>query len=135
MQSSIGICCVAAALFVAAMCAQPALAQEYPTRPLRLVTGAPGGANDFITRVIAQGLSAGLGQATVIENKPSGVMEGEAVVNAKPDGYTLLSVRWLVEPLPSDAYLIGPGRALAAAGDCRYFTISFPFMIGCNVQR
>src|SRR4051794_41428431 len=78
MQSSTGICCVAAALFVAAMCAQPALAQEYPTRPLRLVTGAPGGANDFITRVIAQGLSAGLGPATGVQNKPQGGLGGEA---------------------------------------------------------
>ena len=77
-----------------------AMAQDYPTRPLRLVTGSAGGANDLITRVIAQGLSAALGQPALVENKPSGVLEGEAVVNAKPDGHTLLSTResWIFRP-------------------------------------
>jgi len=130
MQSSTGFCCVAAALFVAAMSAQPAVAQEYPTRPLRLVTGAPGGANDFITRVIAQGLSAGLGQATVIENKPSGVMEGEAVVNAKPDGYTLLStsanlwISGLMQRVPFDA--LRDFRPITLATSAPYILVVHP---------
>jgi tripartite-type tricarboxylate transporter receptor subunit TctC len=98
-----------AVLCLAAMSATQAMSQDYPTRPLRLVTGSAGGANDLITRVIAQGLSAAVGQPAVVENKPSGVLEGEAVVNAKPDGHTLLStsanlwISGLMQKVPFDA--------------------------------
>ena len=72
-----------------------AAALDYPTRPVRFVVGYPaGGATDILARVIGQRLSERLGQQFVVENKPgAGNNIGtEAVVNAEPDGYTVLLV-------------------------------------------
>src|SRR6195952_246272 len=72
-----------------------ASAADYPTRPVRWVVGyPPGGATDIIARLIGQRLSEKLGQQFVIENKPgAGNNIGtESVVNAEPDGYTVLLV-------------------------------------------
>src|ERR1700749_2526486 len=72
-----------------------ASALDYPTRPVHWIVGfAPGGSNDILARLIGQRLSERLGQQFVIENKPgAGSNLGtEAVINAKPDGYTLLLV-------------------------------------------
>jgi len=71
--------------------------QAYPARPIRIVTAPIGAGNDFMARVIAQGLTAGLGQQLVVDNRPAGIL-GELVAKAAPDGYTLLavgSVLWL----------------------------------------
>jgi tripartite-type tricarboxylate transporter receptor subunit TctC len=68
-------------------------AQEYPTRPVRVIVPfSPGGAVDGPMRVIAQELSKRLGQQVVVENKPgAGATIGtEIVAHAAPDGYTLL---------------------------------------------
>src|SRR5256886_10688400 len=70
-------------------------AANYPTRPVRWVVGyPPGGATDIIARLIGQRLSERLGQQFVIENTPGAGnnIATEAVVNAEPDGYTLLLV-------------------------------------------
>jgi tripartite-type tricarboxylate transporter receptor subunit TctC len=72
-----------------------ARAQAYPTRPVRWIVGyPPAGASDIAARLIGQWLSDRLGQPFVIENRPgaSGNIGTEAVVNAPPDGYTLLLV-------------------------------------------
>jgi tripartite-type tricarboxylate transporter receptor subunit TctC len=72
-----------------------ASALDYPTRPVRFVVGFPaGGATDILARLIGQRLSERLGQQFVIENKPgAGNNIGtEAVVNADPDGYTVLLI-------------------------------------------
>jgi tripartite-type tricarboxylate transporter receptor subunit TctC len=72
-----------------------ASALDYPTRPVRFVVGfAAGGATDILARIIGQRLSERLGQQFVIENRPgAGNNIGtEAVVNAAPDGYTVLLV-------------------------------------------
>jgi len=70
-------------------------ALDYPTRPVRFVVGyPPGGATDILARLIGQRLSEKLGQQFVIENKPGAGnnIATEAVVNAEPDGYTILLV-------------------------------------------
>ena len=70
-----------------------ARAQTYPSRPVRLVVGAPaGGGFDIVARLMGQWLSERLGRPFVIENRPgaSTNIATEAVVNAPPDGYTLL---------------------------------------------
>jgi tripartite-type tricarboxylate transporter receptor subunit TctC len=72
-----------------------AWAQNYPTRPVRIIVGfAAGGGYDIIGRLIGQRLSDRLGQPFVIENRPGAAtnIATQMVVNAPPDGYTLLLV-------------------------------------------
>ena len=67
--------------------------QAYPNRPLRLIVGyPPGGGADNAARIIGSWLAERLGQPVVIENRPGGGtnISVQAVVNAAPDGYTLL---------------------------------------------
>jgi len=69
--------------------------QAYPSRPVRLIVGfAAGGANDIVGRLMGQSLSERLGQQVVIENRPgaSTNIATEVVVNAAPDGHTILLV-------------------------------------------
>lgn len=67
-----------------------ALAQTFPERPLRIVTSQAGGGNDVQARAIARGLAELLGQQVIVENRPSGVIRGDIVAKATPDGHTLL---------------------------------------------
>jgi tripartite-type tricarboxylate transporter receptor subunit TctC len=70
-----------------------ARAVDYPARPVHLVVGVAAGAtNDLVARLIGQYLSEHLGQQFVVENRPGagGNVAAEGVVNARPDGYTLL---------------------------------------------
>jgi tripartite-type tricarboxylate transporter receptor subunit TctC len=81
----------AAAAFPAA--ARVGYAQDYPTRPVRLVVCFPGGtATDIVARVTAQALSERLGEQFAVDNRPgaAGNLGTEFVVRAPPDGYTLL---------------------------------------------
>lgn len=65
-------------------------AQPYPERPVRIVTAEAGGSQDVAARILAVGLTHALGQQVVIDNRSSGVIPGEVVARAKPDGHTLL---------------------------------------------
>ena len=70
-------------------------AQSYPSRPVHWIVGfAPGGGNDIVARLMGQWLSERTGQQFIIENRPGAGtnIATEAVVNAPPDGYTLLLV-------------------------------------------
>jgi tripartite-type tricarboxylate transporter receptor subunit TctC len=81
-------------LFIVAMAGSmaSASAQNYPTRPIRLLHGfAAGGAADTLSRIPANGLSKRLGQPIVIEAKPGvgGNLAATAIAKAEPDGYTI----------------------------------------------
>jgi tripartite-type tricarboxylate transporter receptor subunit TctC len=83
--------------------------QAYPTKPVRIVTAPAGAGNDYVARVIAQGLSGSLGQQLVVDNRPAGIV-GELVAKAPADGYTLLaigSVLWLT-PFLQDGVAYDP---------------------------
>jgi tripartite-type tricarboxylate transporter receptor subunit TctC len=66
--------------------------QNYPVKPVRIITAEPGGGNDFAARVLAQGLTRSLGQQVIVENRggAGGAIAAEAAAKAPADGYTLL---------------------------------------------
>ena len=83
---------VGALAVLAGLCGA-ALAQSYPTRPIRLIVPfAAGGANDIVARLIQPDLEKALGQPIIIENKPAatGIVGTDLVAKATPDGYSLL---------------------------------------------
>lgn len=99
-----------------------ARAEDYPAKPLRIVTSEAGGGNDVPARIVAQGLTLALGQQVVIENRPSGVVPAEIVAKASPNGYTLLfynNALWtapLIQTTPYDALRdFAPVSAIARA--------------------
>ena len=104
---------------VAGTAALPAVAhiahaQDYPTRPVRLVVGfAAGGTQDVIARLLGQWLAGPLGQQIVIENRPgaSSNVAAEAVIRSPPDGYTL--------------FMVGPNNAINAS---LYDKLTFDFV-------
>jgi tripartite-type tricarboxylate transporter receptor subunit TctC len=103
-----------AAFTAAACCAAVALAQTYPSKPIRLVVPfAPGGSSSIVARAFSAEMSKGLGQQFVVENKPGagGNIAMEEVARADPDGYTLIIGHvgtlamnpYMFEKLPYDA--------------------------------
>jgi tripartite-type tricarboxylate transporter receptor subunit TctC len=79
---------------VCAAVSAPARAEDFPTRPIYVVTSSPpGGGGDVLVRFLAQKMSALANQTVVVENKPGagGNIATDFVANAKPDGYTMLA--------------------------------------------
>jgi tripartite-type tricarboxylate transporter receptor subunit TctC len=94
--ASMPICAHKAWLIAASLAAAlaPALAQQYPVRPITIVIPLPpGGSNDIMARAVADKLTAALGQPVVVENRAvgaSGTVGTRSVARSAPDGYTLL---------------------------------------------
>ncbi len=96
VTSMLGLC--------AALAAPHALAQTYPSKPVKILIGfAAGGPTDVIARVLAQDMTATLGQSVIVENRTgaNSLIATEAVAQAVPDGYTVLfaSLSHNVNPL------------------------------------
>lgn len=126
--------CCALPLIAAAVLPMTALAQAFPTAPIKLVVPfAPAGGTDAVARAVAQSLSKQLGQPVVVENRPgaAGALGAMNVVRAKPDGYTLLlgsngpiAVSPGLDPkLPYD-----PARDLVAVASIA----AVPFLLAAN---
>jgi tripartite-type tricarboxylate transporter receptor subunit TctC len=87
--------CFAAAIACMLIAGMPALAQNFPNRPIHFVVGfAAGGPNDIVARILGEWLSNRMGQQWVIENRAGsgGMLAAGAVANSAPDGYTLMFV-------------------------------------------
>jgi tripartite-type tricarboxylate transporter receptor subunit TctC len=81
-----------ALLCLLAPCLQPANAQDYPSRPIRIISPVPaGGLSDVALRPVAQELSKSLGQTVIVDNRPGagGTLAGRACAQASADGYTI----------------------------------------------
>src|SRR5215472_11409126 len=113
---SLAVACIGLAVTGA-----PARAQDYPTRPIKLIVGfAPGGTTDFMARLLADKMRGPLGQPVVVENRTgaNGALGAEYVAKAEPDGYMLYfttagvaTVYPHLKPAPYD-----PLRDFAAVG-------------------
>jgi len=82
-----------AAMFLHGLATAPAVAQDWPAKPVRIVVPfAPGGATDVVTRVFAQRFQAALGQPFVVDNRggAGGLIGAQAVSKAPPDGYAFV---------------------------------------------
>jgi len=117
------------------LAAAPALAQQWPQRPIKVVVPfPPGGVTDSIARITADWLAPRLGQPVVPENRPgaSGAIAAELVARAEADGYTLLSaaapqlaVVPYVQKVPYDP--VKDFAPISIVG-------TNPFALGCNSQ-
>jgi tripartite-type tricarboxylate transporter receptor subunit TctC len=98
-----------ALICLAAFGAGAARGQEFPSKPIRLVTSGIGGGIDFAARLIAAGLTEGLGQQVIVDNRPGagGAIAAQAVTSAPRDGYTLLfysGTMWTLPLLRNDVH-------------------------------
>ena len=84
---------------VVALGVSPVFGQDFPTKSIRMATSGAGGGNDFVARLVAPALTAGLGQQVIVDNR-GGLIAAELVSRAAADGYTLL--------VSSNSMWIGP---------------------------
>ena len=85
-------------------------AQDFPTKPVRILASEAGSNGDFVARTVAQGLTAAWGQQVLVDNRGGGVIAGDVVAKSAPDGYTMLlygNTHWLLplmrKQVPYDA--------------------------------
>ncbi|MBI3705929.1 MAG: tripartite tricarboxylate transporter substrate binding protein [Rhizobiales bacterium] len=117
-----------AAAVLLALTAPAAAADDYPTRPVRLIIPfPPGGSNDVVGRLVAQQLSIKLGQTVFVDNRggAGGTIGTEACANAAPDGYTLCII--------SIAHAVNPWLHKLSYDPIKSFTPISIFATGPNV--
>ncbi|HEX2827298.1 MAG TPA: tripartite tricarboxylate transporter substrate binding protein [Burkholderiales bacterium] len=84
-----------ALMAIAALAAMPALAQQYPTKPIRYISPYPaGGGNDTLLRILADKVGEQMGQRIIVDNRPGAntIVGTELMVKSPPDGYTFLLI-------------------------------------------
>jgi len=99
IKLSVGACYLLA--FSVTPHAAHAQGQNFPIKPMRIVTTEVGGGADFAARQVAQGLTAQLGQSVIVENRGATLVAIDNVSKAPPDGYTLLlaGISFFIDPL------------------------------------
>jgi tripartite-type tricarboxylate transporter receptor subunit TctC len=127
-----------AAAFVLMWPASDGTAQPYPQRPVRIVVPAPagGGPTDTPARFVADGLSNATGQRFVVENRPGagGMLAGEYVAKAAPDGYTLMFANSSVLAINPALYSRMPYDPASAFAMIIWFSNS-PQLLVANPKR
>lgn len=102
-RSSAGTVLLACPLLASFLMTLSATAADYPAKPLRFVTADAGGSGDTAARLIMRSVSRNIGQPVIIDNRGgNGVIPGQVVAQAQPDGYTALlygSTIWLLPML------------------------------------
>jgi tripartite-type tricarboxylate transporter receptor subunit TctC len=117
-------------ILLALLFASSAFAQDYPSRPVRLLVGfPPGGAMDAIARVLAPKLQDALGQPFVVENRTGagGALAADALTKAQPDGYTLLLAEsgTLIVPAMNPKVAYDPLKQFAPVGGACSLPLAF----------
>jgi tripartite-type tricarboxylate transporter receptor subunit TctC len=100
---------------VLALAAVSAVAQNFPARPIRVVTTEAGSSNDFVGRLLAPGLTASLGQQVIIDNRGGAILSGRIAAEAQPDGHTVIlygSPLWLL-PFMQDSVPYDPIKSFS----------------------
>jgi tripartite-type tricarboxylate transporter receptor subunit TctC len=111
-----------------------AIAQDYPSRPVRLIVAtSPGGGTDTLARILGGGLSARLGQQFVVDNRPggSGIVGTDLVARAAPDGHTLLmgfisSLAMTPAMMPTPYDPLKDLAAVSLVADAQYLLVVHP---------
>ena len=85
LHARLTVCVISVALF--AVETGTVWSQNFPSKPIRIVTSGAGGGTDFASRMIALGLTENLNQQVIVDNRASGVIPGDIVHKASPDGY------------------------------------------------
>ncbi len=122
------------ALAVPAAFSVAAIAQDFPTKPVRILASEAGSNGDFFARTVALGLSSAFGQQVLVDNRGGGVVAGDVVARSAPDGYTLLlygNTLWLLplmrKQVPYDPYRdFLPISVVARAGNVLVVHPSLP---------
>ena len=140
MKKLLSIVCAATCLTLSA---GSALAQTYPTKPIKIIVPfGPGGFTDVVARILGVKLGESLGQSIVIENKPgAGSMIGtDQVAKSAPDGHTLLIVSsthvispWIYKNVPYDP--IKSFTPVTKLVDSPYVLLTNPKVPAKNVQE
>ena len=97
--------------------AMPVFGQDFPSKPIRIVTSPAGGSSDFNARMVAQGLRSVYSQPIVVDNRANTGIAAQTVITAPPDGYTLLATAnaFWIEPLMRDKMPYDPKEASPVA--------------------
>ena len=104
VKPCLGICIVSGLLMM--LDTGAASAQQYPVKPIRVLTSSVGGGGDFASRLIGEALRRSAGWQVVVDNRPT-IVEREIVHHAQPDGYTLMllsSSVWVIPLLQKTPY-------------------------------
>ncbi|MDO8447905.1 MAG: tripartite tricarboxylate transporter substrate binding protein [Rhodoferax sp.] len=127
----------------AALAAGYSIAQTFPDKPMRIVVGAPaGGTADILGRVLAEGLSAQLGQPVIVDNKPgaAGILGLQELLKSPRDGHTLMiAVNGLVSEIPHVVKMpvdpLKELRPLAELGRTGLLMVGSPQLSATNVKE